>query len=594
MSDPQSLARDVAALTDLANRFSQGGRHEEAAELLLLALRLDPKNLSVKLGLAEARKQQRRQTGGRARSVKEMLREGFRRNAIDAAHFLGLAHLYAEKGENARAAECIEIAKAKSLATPSTHKLHGRLLFRRKDFDGAVDELNLALRYNPFDREISELLGRAEYERKQYEASLRATVHAFLLLNEGDEEGVQRLRRRIQTLKQILGWGNRELGQVFRERQGHLRIAFDRLEWHRERFLEESGLASLTSLGAPTAAAARREGRGQLELAGRLRRLKPWAHFSDEQIFRLTQAVEEQVHDTGDLIFAHRSQGRDLYLLESGEITLQRSTTYGTFSLAGVLPGELFGEVGLVARSERSADAVAALPCQVLRIDAEALESIVEAVPDLGVQLYWTLWHSLARKLRATNEQLKGFFSAEVTPESFLRLRKQPTGVAASVKVEETDKIRLFREQGISRKELITLAAFSKEKRFAAGASLFQEGDDGAEMYVILEGRVVISKFIPGGGEEALAILERGDFFGEMSLIDGEPRSADARAHLGPLTVLALDQTTVHEVLSMDPDAALEFMQLLCRLIATRLREIDEKVISWRIMSGERNESVSA
>jgi CRP-like cAMP-binding protein len=140
----------------------------------------------------------------------------------------------------------------------------------------------------------------------------------------------------------------------------------------------------------------------------------------------------------------------------------------------------------------------------------------------------------------------------------------------------------------------MTLATFSREKKFAAGASLFQEGDEGSEMYVVLEGRTMISKYIPGAGEEALAILERGDFFGEMSLIDGEPRSADARAHGGPLTVLALDQATVREVMAMDPHAALEFLQLLCRLVANRLREIDEKVIGWKIMSGERNEEVSA
>jgi CRP-like cAMP-binding protein len=106
-------------------------------------------------------------------------------------------------------------------------------------------------------------------------------------------------------------------------------------------------------------------------------------------------------------------------------------------------------------------------------------------------------------------------------------------------------------------------------------------------MYVVLEGRARISKFIAGGGEEALAILDRGDFFGEMSLIDGEPRSADARAHGGPLTVLALDQPTVQEVLAMDSQASLEFLQLLCRLISHRLREIDEKVIGWRILSGD-------
>ncbi|HEY0514619.1 MAG TPA: cyclic nucleotide-binding domain-containing protein [Thermoanaerobaculia bacterium] len=596
MNDPQSPSTngEVQELTDLARRFSDTGRYEEAADLLLLALRVEPKNLSVKLGLAEVRKLQQQHKGTSSRSLRDILREGFRRNAIDAAHFLGLAHLYAEKGENVRAIECIEVAKAKDLANPANHKLHGRLLFRRRDFDGAVEEFGRALRYNPFDRETAENLGRAEYERKRFEASLSATVHAFLLLNEGDEEGVRRLRRRIQTLKQILGWGNRELSGLFRERQELVHTAFDRLEWHRERFLEQGGLPGANiPLNLPPP---KRRGDvgGQLETASRLRRIKPLAHFSDEQIFRLTQAVREEVHDVGSLIFGHRTPGRDLYMLERGEITVQRTTSYGTFALGVVEPGDFFGEAGFITGQERSSDALAAAPSQVFRIDSAVLDNLMETSPEMGVQVYWTLWHSLARKLRATNDQLKSFFSSESMPENFLRLRKQTAGVPSNVRVEPSDKIRLFREQGLSRRELITLATFSREKRFTAGASLFQEGDEGAEMYIILEGRVIISKYIPGAGEEALAILERGDFFGEMSLIDGEPRSADARAHSGPLTVLALDQGTVREVLAMDPHAALEFLQLLCRLVANRLREIDDKVIGWRIMSGERNESVSA
>lgn len=594
MSNPQGpTGREIQELTDLARRFSEGGRYEEAADLLLLALRLEPKNLSVKLGLAEIRKLQQQHRGGRSRSLRDILREGFRRNAIDAAHFLGLAHLYAEKGENARAIECIEVARAKDLANPSNHKLHGRLLFRRRDFDGAVEELTQALRYNPFDRETAESLGRAEYERKQFEAALGATVHAFLLLNDGDEEGVRRLRRRIQTLKQILGWGNRELSRVFREAQELVHTAFERLEWHRERFLEQGGLPG-TNLSLTPPLPKTREAGGQLDMASRLRRLRPLAHFSDEQIFRLTQAAREEIHDVGSLIFGHRTQGRDLYVLERGEITIQRTTSYGTFALGVLEPGDFFGEAGFITGQERNSDALAAAPSQMFRLDAQVLDTLVESSPEIGVQIYWSLWHSLARKLRATNDQLKTFFSADSLPENFLRLRKQPAGAAAAVKVEPSDKIRLFREQGLSRRELITLATFSREKRFASGASLFQEGDEGSEMYIILEGRVMISKYIPGAGEEALAILERGDFFGEMSLIDGEPRSADARAHGSQLTVLALDQGTVREVLAMDPHAALEFLQLLCRLVANRLREIDEKVIGWRIMSGERNESVSA
>jgi CRP-like cAMP-binding protein len=592
MKDPQSPSQDVEELVELAKRLSDRGRYDEASELYLLALRLDPRSLSVKLGLAEVRKLQSQQRGGTSRSLREVMRESFRRNAIDASQFLGLAHLYAEKGENARSIECLEIAKAKDLASPSHHKLHARLLFRRKDFDGAADEFGKALRLNPFDRETAESLGRAEYERKQFEAALRASAHAFLLVHEADVESVERLRRRIQTLKQILGWGNRELTAVFHERQEHLHTAFDRLEWHRERFMEQGGLTGGGLVTGPPVRST--EGGGLIQLAARLRRIKVWSHLTDEQIFRLTQAVEEEVYDTGALILGYRSQGRDLYLLERGEISAQRTTTYGTFGLGRLQPGDLFGESSYITGHERTSDAVAAKPCQVLRIDAQRLDDLVETAPDLGVQLYWSFWHGLARKLRGTNEQLKSFFSDEAKTENFLRLRKQPSGVGAAVKVEANDKIRLFREQGLSRRELMTLATFSREERFAAGASLFQEGDEGDKMYVILEGKVMISKFIPGAGEEALAILERGDFFGEMSLIDGEPRSADSRAYAGPLTVLALDQATVREVLAMDPHAALEFLQLLCRLVANRLREIDEKVIGWRIMSGERNESVSA
>ncbi|MBV8201811.1 MAG: cyclic nucleotide-binding domain-containing protein [Acidobacteria bacterium] len=607
MSDPQDqpteLTPEVDELADLARRMSAASRHDEAAELLLLALRLDPKNLSVKLALAEVRKLQQQEGGGdgRSRSLREVLREGFRRNAIDSAHFLGLAHLYAERGENARAVECLEVAKAKDLANPALHALHGRLLFRRKDFDGAALELDKALRLNPFDREVAESLSRAEFERRRFEDALAATVQAFLLLNDGDDEGGRRLRRRIQTLKQILGWGSRELAQVFRERQEQIHTAFDRLEWHRERFLEQGSLAPGSGLlaGTPPPAPAAVPGAagGQLQLAARLRRFKLWAHLTDEQVFRLAAAVREEIHEIGELVVAHRSQGRDIYLVEHGEVLIQRPTSYGTFTLGKLEPGSLFGDVSFITGLDRSSDASALSACQLLRLDAAALDALIEAAPELGVKLYWSLWHSLAQKLRATNDQLKTFFSSDSLPENFLRLRKQPAGDAgepSAVKVESTDKIRLFREQGLSRRELMTLATFSKEERFAAGASLFQEGDEGNEMYVILEGKAMISKFIPGAGEEALAILERGDFFGEMSLIDGEPRSADARAYGGPLTVLSLDQATVREILAMDPHAALEFMQLLCRLVANRLREIDEKVVGWRILSGERNEGASA
>jgi len=584
-----SEAAEAAELTSIARRLGERQRWAEAVELLALARRLAPGDPEVSRALAAAERE-RRARGGTPREPAELLREQLRRDAIDSAHFLGLAHAYAERGENAQALECLDIARAKSLADPGLHKLAGRVLFRRRRHDDAAAELETALRLNPFDRETAALLGRVEFERGRREAALSATVHAYLLVDEGDEETAERLRHRLRTLRQILGWDTRAMTRAFRARQDELHVAFDRLQWRRERFLEEEGLARTASGAAP----ARRRPGGRIGLAARLRRIDVLAPLSDEQVFLLTRVADELVLDAGAHVFHYRDTGRDLYLVARGEIVVQRHTGYGTFTLGSLGPGDLLGEAAYVAGGERAGDAVAAAPCQLFRLDADALDRLVEERGELAVQLHWVFWRALARKLRATNAQLQSFFDPGALPENFLRLRRPQAAIGEAVKVDAGDKIRLFREQGLSRRELVTLATFSRERRVAESAYVFQEGDPGQELYVIVEGRVMICKYIPGGGEEALAILERGDFFGEMSLLDGEPRSADARAHGGPATLLALDEATVRAVLSMDSAASLEFLRLLCRLLADRLREIDEKVVGWRILAGPQAESASA
>ncbi|HEV2721296.1 MAG TPA: cyclic nucleotide-binding domain-containing protein, partial [Thermoanaerobaculia bacterium] len=154
------------------------------------------------------------------------------------------------------------------------------------------------------------------------------------------------------------------------------------------------------------------------------------------------------------------------------------------------------------------------------------------------------------------------------------------------VTVKSEEKVDLFRERGLSAGEMKLLATFSSEEKFREGSMIFREGEKGDKLFIVLDGRVRISKFIPGVGEEALAVLDRGDFFGEMALIDDKPRSADAKAHDGDATVLSIDRATLNEILSMDPHASLQFLNLLCRMISRRLREINDKIVQWKYMSG--------
>ncbi|MEM7482494.1 MAG: cyclic nucleotide-binding domain-containing protein [Acidobacteriota bacterium] len=618
--DRQDRQHHIQQLLSLSAVLRRSGLPEEAADLLRVVLRLEPRHVGAKVSLADVRREQRHAAGGqRPRSLRDQLREQLRRNAIDAAQFRGLADVYLTNGQVDRALECLDVARARDLASPGLHRLAGRLHFQQEDFAAAAEEWGQALRLDPFDAATAELLGRAEYGAGRLQQALEASIHAFLLTPRSESSDSDRLRRRIQTLRRLLRIDTRALTAAFHTRQAQIQIAFDRLQWRRERFLEESGLEpeDLTSGLEPTPPAPG----NRLALATRLRSLAVFEHFTDEQIFALAEAVREERLAAGTVLFRHQDYGRDVFVIERGEVEVRRETGYGSFRLGTLGAGAVFGEGSYVSGLERSGEALLTQPATLLRVDAEALDSLIERQPDLGVQLYWCFWHGLSSKLRGTNAQLQNFFDPGALPENFLRLRQdeapgnsgrrqttdrpedqpttggRPTGGRPTggrpIAVESSDKIRLFREQGLSRRELLTLATFSREKRFPATRPIFQEGDAGNEMFIVLEGRVLISKFIHGGGEEALAILGRGEFFGEMSLIDGVPRSADARAHEGPAVVLALDQAAVQEILSYDTPAALEFLQLLCRLIAHRLGEIDEKVVGWRILSGDRT-SVSA
>ena len=111
-------------------------------------------------------------------------------------------------------------------------------------------------------------------------------------------------------------------------------------------------------------------------------------------------------------------------------------------------------------------------------------------------------------------------------------------------------------------------------------------------MYVVLEGKIMISKEITGAGEEALAFLERGDYFGEMALIDREPRSAQAKAHDDGAVVLGISREVLEGILDIQKVSSLRLLRLLCQMIAKRLREVDEKLIGWFIFSAGSGSSL--
>ncbi len=112
------------------------------------------------------------------------------------------------------------------------------------------------------------------------------------------------------------------------------------------------------------------------------------------------------------------------------------------------------------------------------------------------------------------------------------------------------------------------LAALSVS--FNAGETIFREGDLGTEMYIINDGKVEILNRV-GEDERVLAVLEKGDFFGEMSVLEDLPRAATARA-LTDSRLLQINGSTFDQMLQANPEIAVRMMRKLSR----RLRETDD------------------
>jgi CRP-like cAMP-binding protein len=116
---------------------------------------------------------------------------------------------------------------------------------------------------------------------------------------------------------------------------------------------------------------------------------------------------------------------------------------------------------------------------------------------------------------------------------------------------------------GLSRRHLGKVANVASTKRYAAGGELVRKGDRADAFYVILDGRVRVE--VPGRGIE----LGSGDFFGEMALIDGEPRAATV-VTLSELHVLMILRSKFLKLLATEPKIALAIMATLTR----RLRDV--------------------
>lgn len=127
--------------------------------------------------------------------------------------------------------------------------------------------------------------------------------------------------------------------------------------------------------------------------------------------------------------------------------------------------------------------------------------------------------------------------------------------------------------------ELDRLADLATTRRFAAGDTVFVKGDPGTSMMAVLEGRIRISSISEEGREVMLAVFGPGDVFGEIAMIDGGERTADAVA-LEPTLLLVLTRREFMPFLERNPKVCIKLLEMLCK----RFRQTDEQIEDFNFL----------
>ena len=254
-----------------------------------------------------------------------------------------------------------------------------------------------------------------------------------------------------------------------------------------------------------------------------LRRTSVFRFVSDEHFGAIEPLLQEEHYDFGDLIVKQDDPADSFYVLTRGRARALKIKADGEEIPLGVLkPGDSFGEAALAEGGTRNATVRCSTAVDVLRIDRTDFLDLVRRVPELKQYVETT----------GRNRALQSFLY------QFSNFGRLPAPVLRSM----IDNL--------------------KPAGFAKGSLIIREGDDAGPLYVIEKGRARAFAGVDGG-QRNLAFYREGDFFGELSILNGSPRAASVEA-FSDCQLLALNPKSVRDLRHRFP----EFDKLLSERLA--------------------------
>jgi len=262
--------------------------------------------------------------------------------------------------------------------------------------------------------------------------------------------------------------------------------------------------------------------------------LRPFPHIplfselNEQELQSLLSHIQSQTFPKGSLICREGEGGDSLFVISRGEVSIAKQMPEGReVRVRNLRDGDFFGEFGFFIDQKRHATVRAITECEILEISRNALNKMIEIHPRL-------------------NEVLQNLFRERIL-DNFLALSPIFSSLVSSERGEFMKRFHL--------------------REIPEGTTLFKGGDPPTSLYMVRSGEVEVFTQNRHGKKVSLALLESGNFFGEIGPLFGKPRTANARA------------TRPTELMEMTKE---DFNACLLRFpnLQTKLKEISLKRLS--------------
>lgn len=136
--------------------------------------------------------------------------------------------------------------------------------------------------------------------------------------------------------------------------------------------------------------------------------------------------------------------------------------------------------------------------------------------------------------------------------------------------------------EGLSSRNLRVISDIAEEETFPRGQVIFEEGQSGDRMFIIVDGQVQVEKSTDAGGSLVLTTLEKRDLLGDMAILDDEPRSASART-VTDSRLLGVGSAQMKDLIREYPEIAFG----LLKFCAMRIRETNKRMQMMSVVPGQ-------